>query len=89
MPLEPMPASVRPRCNAKSLRVANSRYTAINSCTPLTLAESTIDSAGKPIFTACSAESSAERIKASRSTRPASHGSASVAFSSISRVASA
>ncbi len=46
-------------------------------------------SAGRPISTARSAESTAERIRASRSTRPASHGSARVAFSSISCLASA
>ena len=44
MPLLPMPASVRPRCSGKSERAARSRYTAISSCTPLTLAESTMRS---------------------------------------------
>ncbi len=87
MPLLPMPASVRPRCRAKSERWARSRYTAISSCTPLTLADSTIRSRGRPSSTAVSAESSAERISASRSTRPASQGCARWLFSSIRRAA--
>jgi len=88
MPLEPMPASVRPRCRAKGLRRARSRYTAISSCTPETLADSTMRSAGRPISTARWAESRAERISASRSTAVASHGVARRAFSSISCAAS-
>ena len=43
---------------------------------------------GKPVSTARWAESSAERINASRSTRPASQGSARCAFSSIKVAAS-
>ncbi|KAG0765366.1 hypothetical protein G6F22_018033 [Rhizopus arrhizus] len=89
MPLLPMPASVRPRCRAKSERWARSRYTAISSCTPLTLADNTMRSRGRPSSTACSAESSAERISASRSTRPASQGGSRRLFSSISFAARA
>ena len=89
MPLLPMPASVRPRCSAWPLRVARSRYTATSSCTPLTLQLSTMRSAGSPISTARAAESSAERISASRATRAASHGSARAWFSSISCASSA
>ena len=88
MPLLPIPASVSPRCRAKSERAARSRYTAISSCTPLTLALSTMFSRASPSSTARSAESSAERISASRSTRPASQGLARCAFSSISAAAS-
>jgi len=46
-------------------------------------------SAGRPSSIARAAESSADRINASRSTRPASQGSARVWFSSISRAARA
>ena len=48
MPLLPMPASVSPRCSGYVQRAARLRYTAIRSCTPLTLALITILSAPRP-----------------------------------------
>ena len=89
MPFEPIPASVSPRCRAWSLREARSEYTAIRSCTALTLHESTMRSRPSPRRSASSALSRAERTSASRITAAESRGVALAAFSSISRASSA
>ena len=88
MPFDPMPASVSPRWSAYSQRSARLRYTAIRSCTWLILQEITMRSAGKPHASAWRADSSAERITASRITASASCGSDRLAFSSIMRASS-
>ena len=62
------------------------RYTAIRSCTPLTLHEITMRSCGRPSSSARSALASAETTSASRTTSFASTGSAADEFSSIIRV---
>ena len=85
MPFEPMPASVSPRCSAKLQRFASSRYTAIRSCTPLTLHDRMILSRPRPSSTARSAEPIADWISASYITLCASHGVERAAFSSIMR----